>query len=372
MTETTDKFLKFYKDERNSALLYQTLAEIEGDPRLSEVYNRIASTELQHADVWAEKIKTAGEITPDFHPTWRTRALIWLARRFGPAMILPSIQAMEQNGVQDYSQQPQAGGMKAQERSHAILVKQITSTMRGGIGGSALAQLEGRHRSMGGNALRAAVLGANDGLVSNLSLVMGVAGAAMNNRMVLITGLAGMLAGAISMALGEWLSVQSSRELFHHQIKIEAEEIEQAPEEEAEELALIYEARGLSREQAQTLATQLLTDKEHALETLAREELGMDPKELGGSAWEAAITSFVLFTLGAIVPVVSFAFLGGINAVIISILSSTVALFILGTVITLFTGRTVLYSGTRMVVFGLLAAAVTFGIGHLIGVSIGG
>jgi VIT1/CCC1 family predicted Fe2+/Mn2+ transporter len=288
-------------------------------------------------------------------------------------MILPSIQAMEQNGVQDYSQQLQAaGGMKAQERSHAMLVKQIISGMRGGMGGGALAQLEGRHRGTGGNALRAAVLGANDGLVSNLSLVMGVAGAAMDNRTVLITGLAGMLAGAISMALGEWLSVTSSRELFQHQIKIEAEEIEQAPEEEAEELALIYEARGLRREQAQSLATQILADGEHALETLAREELGVDPKELGGSAWEATLTSFVLFTIGAIVPVISFAFLGGMKAVVASIFLSTVALFILGTVITLFTGRTVLYSGTRMVIFGLLAAAVTFGIGRLIGVSIGG
>ena len=372
MTEITDQYLKFYKDERNSALLYRTLSEIEDDSRLSEVYNRIAETELQHAEAWAEKLKAVGEVMPAFRPIWRTRALIWLARRFGPAMILPSIQAMEQNGVQDYSQQPQAGGMKAQERSHAMLVKQIISGMRGGMGGGALAQLEGRHRGTGGNALRAAVLGANDGLVSNLSLVMGVAGAAMDNRTVLITGLAGMLAGAISMALGEWLSVTSSRELYHHQIMIEAEEIEQAPEEEAEELALIYEARGLSREQAQSLATQILADGEHALETLAREELGMDPKELGGSAWEAALTSFVLFTIGAIVPVISFAFLGGMKAVVVSIFLSTVALFILGTVITLFTGRTVLYSGTRMVIFGLLAAAVTFGIGRLIGVSIGG
>jgi VIT1/CCC1 family predicted Fe2+/Mn2+ transporter len=372
MTESTDQYLKFYKDERNSALLYRTLSEIEDDSQLSEVYNRIAETELQHAEAWAEKLKAVGEVVPAFRPIWRTFALTWLARRFGTAMILPSIQAMEQNGVQDYSQQPQAGGMKAQERSHAMLVKQIISGMRGGMGGGALAQLEGRHHSTGGNALRAAVLGANDGLVSNLSLVMGMAGAAMDNRTVLITGLAGMLAGAISMALGEWLSVTSSRELFHHQIMIEAEEIEQAPEEEAEELALIYEARGLSREQAQSLSTQILADGEHALETLAREELGVDPKELGGSAWEAALTSFVLFTIGAIVPVISFAFLGGMKAVVVSIFLSTVALFILGTVITLFTGRTVFYSGTRMVVFGLLAAAVTFGIGRLIGVSIGG
>ena len=262
--------------------------------------------------------------------------------------------------------------MAGQERSHARMLSQITSTLTGGMEGGAVAQMEGRHRSTGGNALRAAVLGANDGLVSNLSLVMGVAGATMEGRTVLITGLAGLLAGAISMALGEWLSVQSSRELFHHQIQIEAAEIEANPEEEAEELALIYEARGLNREQAQTLARSILSNQESALETLAREELGVDPEELGGSAWEAALTSFVLFAVGAIVPVFSFIFLDGIQAVLLSVALSTVALFVLGAVITLFTGKPVLFSGMRMVVFGLLAAAVTFGIGRLIGVSLAG
>jgi VIT1/CCC1 family predicted Fe2+/Mn2+ transporter len=244
--------------------------------------------------------------------------------------------------------------------------------MRGGMEGGALAQLEGRHRSSGGNALRAAVLGANDGLVSNLSLVMGVAGATLNNQTVLITGIAGLLAGAISMALGEWLSVQSSRELYHNQIAIEKEEIEQAPEEEAEELALIYEARGVEPEQARQIAKQILSNPNSALDTLAREELGVDPKELGGSAWQAAITSFILFAIGAIIPVVSFIFVSGMTAVYVSIGLSILGLFALGAAITLFTGKTVLFSGTRMVVFGLLAAAVTFGIGRLISVAVSG
>ena len=233
-------------------------------------------------------------------------------------------------------------------------------------------QLEGRHRSAGGNALRAAVLGANDGLVSNLSLVMGVAGATLAGKGVLIAGIAGLLAGAISMALGEWLSVQSSRELFANQIATEKEEIENSPEEEVEELTLIYEARGLSKENASLLANQLLANKDTALDTLAREELGVNPEELGGSAWEAAITSFFLFAIGAILPVAPFLFTSGMPAVYISIGLSVIGLFILGAVITLFTGRSILYSGFRMVIFGLIAAAVTFGIGRLIGVSIGG
>ena len=360
----------FYQDERNSAMLYQTLAELEKDGRLSGVYTRLADTELKHARTWVEKLTQAGYPEPDFRPTWRTRSLIWLGKRFGSGMVLSAMQNMEQAGTHGYAQQPGAGQMARQEQFHGILLGNISRMVRGGMEGGTLAQLEGRHRGAGGNALRAAVLGANDGLVSNLSLVMGVAGATLDNRTVLITGLAGMLAGAISMALGEWLSVQSSRELYKKQIEIETDEIQEAPEEEAEELALIYEARGFTRPEAIAMATRILSDPDSAVETLVREELGVDPKELGGSAWEAALTSFVLFTVGAIIPVMAFFFLSGFTAVLVSILSGVVGLFLLGAVITLFTGRTILYSGMRMVIFGLLAAAVTFGIGRLIGVSI--
>ncbi len=364
--------LSAFIDERNSALLYQTLSEIEKDPRIAEVYQRISRTELDHAEKWQERAREAGIPLPEYKPGWRVRTLIRLARKIGPQAILPTIQNMENTGTQAYAAMENAMGMASQEQSHSRLLSQITGSVRGGIAGGVLMQLEGRHRSAGGNALRAAVLGANDGLVSNLSLVMGVAGATLAGQGVLIAGLAGLLAGAISMALGEWLSVQSSRELFANQIATEKEEIETAPEEEAEELALIYEARGLSKENAQQLATQLLSNKETALDTLAREELGIDPEELGGSAWEAAITSFLLFAAGAILPVAPFIFTSGMTAVYISIGLSVIGLFLLGAVITLFTGRSIWYSGFRMVIFGLLAAAVTFGIGRLIGVSVAG
>jgi VIT1/CCC1 family predicted Fe2+/Mn2+ transporter len=225
---------------------------------------------------------------------------------------------------------------------------------------------------VGGNALRAAVLGANDGLVSNLSLVMGVAGAALSGNTILITGLAGLLAGAGSMAMGEWLSVQSSRELYQRQIDIEAEELAAAPEEEAEELALIYQAKGLSADDARALAGRITADERTAIDTLAREELGIDPTELGGSAREAAVTSFVLFAIGAVIPVVPFALLSGARAVGLSLLLSAIALFGLGAGITLLTGRGVLFSATRQLLIGLCAAALTFGVGRLIGVSLGG
>lgn len=370
--KTINMYKGFREDERNSAFTYNALADIQQDARIAEVYRRMAAVEIKHAEKWEELLTEAGVSLTPFKIEWRTRVLVGLAKRLGPELIMPSLQAREKSGVAAYARQGMARGMAMQEQSHGMILSEIQKSSKGGMEGSSLAQLEGRHRSTGGNALRAAVLGANDGLVSNLSLVMGVAGASLNNKSILIAGMAGLLAGAFSMALGEWLSVQSSRELYSHQIKIEAEEIDQAPEEEAEELALIYEARGLPIEQAQSMAAQILSNRDSAIDVMAREELGIDPEELGGSAWEAAITSFVLFAIGAIIPVFPYIFWDGSTAIFISIAMSTIGLFLLGAAITLFTGRSVLYSGMRMVVFGLIAAAITFGIGKLIGISIAG
>lgn len=360
------------EDERNGAYLYDALTRAEKDPRLAEVYHRMADAERKHAAVWEERLSAAGAPIPAFKPTWRTRTLAWAAKRLGVSTVLPTISGLERKDSRKYDQMKDSPEMAADEQSHFRLLRQVTGSMKGGLGGGALAQLEGRHRATGGNALRAGVLGANDGLVSNLSLVMGVAGAEFSNSTILITGLAGLLAGAISMALGEWLSVQSARELYANQIAIEKAELMTAPEEEAEELALIYEARGLPQAEAQRLAQQLIMNPETALDTLAREELNVDPAELGGSAWEAALTSFFLFAVGAIIPVVAFFFLKGMPAVYVSLILSAVGLFVIGSGITLFTGRTVLFSGFRQVLFGLIAAGVTFGIGRLIGTNIGG
>jgi len=174
------------------------------------------------------------------------------------------------------------------------------------------------------------------------------------------------------MAMGEWLSVNSSRELYRRQIDIEASELEQAPEEEIEEIALIYEAKGLPRPQAQALAKQMMANKDTALDTLVREELGIDPTELGGSAWAAAGTSFLLFSLGAIFPVAPFFLLAGSQAVLASLAASGVALAAIGAGTSLFTGRGVMFSALRQLVVGYAAAAITYGIGTLAGVTIGG
>jgi VIT1/CCC1 family predicted Fe2+/Mn2+ transporter len=374
MSPTTDieKYRSFLEDETNSAALYQVLAEAQKDPRLAEVYRRLAATERGHAQVWEKKLRDAGVEPGPIKVAPRTRLLAWLAQRFGAQAVLPMMMSMEAKGTNDYAGQPGAGSMAAAEHSHARLLRTLGGAKGGGLEGAALAQIEGRHRSAGGNALRAAVLGANDGLVSNFSLVMGVAGADLSPSTILLTGLAGLLAGAISMALGEWISVQSSRELYQRQIAIETEEIEQAPEEETEELSLIYQARGMDESAARQLAGQVMSNQQGALQALSREELGIDPDELGGSAWEAAITSFFLFAAGAIIPVIPYLFLSGLQAVALSAALSALGLFVIGAAITLFTGRSVLSSGLRQAFFGLVAALVTYLIGRLIGVSVAG
>jgi VIT1/CCC1 family predicted Fe2+/Mn2+ transporter len=363
-----------WQDEIDSIALYQTIAAVEAQPQLAEVYRRLAAAEEQHAQFWEERLRAAGQPVPARRPGWRSRALAWLAQRFGPRFVLPTITTLEQADDAGYAAQPESRGsaLPSQERSHARVLRTLTSGTRGGMEGGALAQIEGRHRATSGNALRAAVLGASDGLLSNFSLVMGVAGASAESGSILIAGLAGLLAGAFSMALGEWISVQSSRELYERQIAIERAELEQIPDEEQEELALIYQAKGLPEAQARDLAARLIADRPRALDTLAREELGVDPEELGGSAWEAALTSFLLFALGAIVPVAPFIFLGGLAAVAASIVLSALGLFGIGAAITLLTGRSVLYSGARQVLIGLAAAGITFGIGRLIGVAVAG
>ncbi|MFZ3233840.1 MAG: VIT1/CCC1 family protein [Stellaceae bacterium] len=360
--------------EVDSAALYKTLSEAEKNPQLAQVYARLGAIESAHADFWKRQIEALGQRVPQLRPGFRTLALAWLARRFGPAFVLPTVNTLEQMDSGTYSGQPEAvaGGLPAAERSHARIIEALAARSPTAFSGAALARLEGRHRGLGGNALRAAVLGANDGLVSNLSLVMGVAGAAMAPRAILVTGLAGLLAGACSMALGEWLSVNTARESAQRQIDTEASELEQMPEEEQEELALIYQAKGLPEELAKTLAQQLIANKKTALDTLVREELGIDPDELGGSAWAAGGTSFLLFSVGAIFPVAPYFGLAGAAALAASLAASGVALFLIGAGTSLFTGRGLWFSGLRQLVVGLAAAGVTFGIGRLIGAAVAG
>jgi VIT1/CCC1 family predicted Fe2+/Mn2+ transporter len=359
------------QNEIDAAFLYQSLAKIELEPAVASVYEQMGAIEQSHVN---EAIAHMG-IGAEGHlpPSRRARILAWLAKRFGPQMVLPILKDTEKGISKSViiNKKKQGVSLSGNEFAHSQILGNIQKLTTVGMEGSRIAKMEGRHRAIGGNALRAAVLGANDGLVSNLSLIMGVAGANANNHSILVAGFAGLLAGAISMSLGEWLSVQSSRELFQRQIDIETEELEISPEQEAIELSLIYQTKGLSQEQADELAKQIISNPQTAIETLAREELGVDPEELGGSPWVAAGASFVLFVIGAIIPLFPFFTLSGECAILTSIGVSTLGLFGIGAAITLITGRSVWFSGARQVLFGWAAAAVTFGIGRLVGVSIG-
>jgi VIT1/CCC1 family predicted Fe2+/Mn2+ transporter len=357
--------------EIDGAALYQALSDNEPDPKISEVYGRLAAVERAHGEFWRKRLTPLQPGGLPMKPSMRARALAWLAGRFGASFVLPTVAAGEARDSAAYDNQPEAvaAGLPADERSHRRIVQAVEEAS-GGVPGPTIGALEGRHRSVAGNALRAAVLGANDGLVSNLSLVMGVAGAVGGGRTVLLAGLAGLVAGSCSMAMGEWLSVTSSRELFEKQIAAEAEELESAPEEEQEELVLIYQAKGVPEAQAKALAERLLSNKATALDTLAREELGIDPNELGGSPWQAAGSSFLLFAAGAIFPVAPFFFVQGVPALVAALVLSGLALAAIGGATSLFTGRGFAFSAIRQLLIGYAAAAVTYGVGRLVGVAV--
>ncbi len=340
--------LESWTEEQRSAYLYRVCADAEAGTARADLFTRLAGEAEAQAAIWRAQLTASGKpAPPPFTPDLRTRLVARLVQLFGPRRLRAVLAAMKVRGMAIYSRR-EPGGHSAP------------------IAGN----IEHRHRGLGGGGnLRAAVFGINDGLVSNASLIFGVAGASSDPAVVLLTGVAGLTAGAFAMATGEFVSVRSQRELFEYQIALERDELKEYPDAEAQELALIYKAKGLSGAEAQRVAKQLVADPEHALDTLAREELGLNPDELG-SPWGAAISSLLSFALGAAVPLLPFAFGAGARALPIAGLLTAIALFAVGATLSLFTGRAAVFSGTRMLLLGSLAAAVTFAVGKLFGVSI--
>jgi len=361
--------LKNIQTEIDASFLYKVLGDHEEDPNIASVFHQMSDIEHGHALAFMKKNNL--DPAKPFPPSVKARILNTIGKVFGYDYILGVLLDTERSLSSSIisSRKTNHAASSLSDTAHVTILKNILNNQPN-VSGSNLARFEKRHRSIGGNALRAAVLGGNDGLVSNFSLVMGIAGATGGKSVVLLTGLAGLLAGALSMALGEWISVKSSKELFENQMQLEMEELENNPEGEELELALIYQSKGIPEEEAKKMAKEIIMDIDHAHEVLIKEELGINKEDLKGSAMEAAVTSFLLFSVGAIIPVIPFFFIGGMQAVIISTILSGFGLFLIGASITLFTGKSVWYSGFRQVVFGLAAAAVTFGIGKLIGVSV--
>jgi VIT1/CCC1 family predicted Fe2+/Mn2+ transporter len=356
--------------EVDAAYLYARLADVESDPVIADVFRQMSGIEHGHAMAFMRK--SGGKESDLPSPSMRARILNRIGKLFGYEYVLGVLMETEKRLAGAVTQGRKVHGIAITggEANHVRIIDAIRQRDQK-LAGISIARFEKRHRSVGGNALRAAVLGGNDGLVSNFSLVMGVAGAAAGESTVVLTGIAGLLAGALSMALGEWISVKSSQELYENQMAVEMEELEHNPEGEQQELALIYIAKGIQSDEAHRMAAEVMRDKDRAHAVLVREELGINPEELDGSAMEAAVFSFVLFAVGAILPVIPFFFLSGMNAIFACAGISALGLFLIGSAITLFTSKPVIYSGMRQVLFGLTAAAITFGIGRLIGVSIG-
>jgi vacuolar iron transporter family protein len=371
---TNKKLTAGLQTEIDTSYLYFKMAEVEDNAAVAKLYRQMAEIETGHATAMVESNKVKGIIQQLPKPSWRAKTLNRIGKIFGYEYVISSLVEIEKALAlkQSVDKEKQNIPLSGHEDNHVKILQNLINT-KSRVTGEKLSKLEGRrHKSVGGNALRAAVLGANDGLVSNMSLVMGVAGATNGNEGVLLTGLAGLLAGALSMALGEWISVKSSQEVYERQMALEMEEIQTNPETETKELQLIYIAKGIPEDQAKAMAQKIMTDTPHAHEILIKEELGINAAELKGSAWTAAIASFILFALGAVIPVIPFFTGGGANAIIWSVALSAAGLFLIGSAITLFTGKSIWLSGFRQVLFGLAAAAITFGIGKLIGVNIAG
>jgi vacuolar iron transporter family protein len=366
--------LESLQTEIDTSYLYTKLAESEDDPAIAKLYHAMAAIEISHADAMVKSNKEKGITVELPNPSWRAKTLNRIGKIFGYEYVVSSLVETEKALAlkQSSDKEKQNIPLSGHESNHVKILQNLIST-QSKVSGEKLSKLEGRrHKTVGGNALRAAVLGANDGLVSNMSLVMGVAGATNGEQGVLLAGLAGLMAGALSMALGEWISVKSSQELYERQMRLEMEEIENHPETEIQELQLIYIAKGIPEDQAKEMAEKIISDPSHAHEVLIKEELGINAEELKGSAWTAAIASFVLFAIGAIIPVIPFFMGSSFTTIIWSLALSTVGLFLIGSAITLFTGKSIWYSGLRQVLFGLAAAAITFSIGKLIGFSLAG
>jgi len=385
--------LENLKLERDAIVLYDALAAIEKDPTRADAFRRIATNERRHAGIWAAKLAELGAtVPPPDGPRLRVRFIMLIARFFGTRTVADLVKALEGDEENAYDAQeasPEVAAIAADEREHAEIWDRLAAGMPLEADGAGATDRDGvdaarRARSIAdigrreswhrrgsrSGTLRAVIFGVSDGLVSNLSLVMGVAGASSASpRFVILAGVAGLLAGAFSMAAGEYISMQSQRELFERQIELERAEMEAMPEEEEAELAAAYRAKGFARDEATRIAHRLFQDPEAALDMLVREELGLDPDELG-SPWGAAGGSMISFALGAAVPVIPFLFGGGLVITAISLGASLVALFAVGAGVSMLTGRSLVFSGLRQLGIGLGAAIVTYLIGSLIGVEV--
>ena len=371
MSSQTDKELKkkyksYLAEEVDGIFIYQQLAEIENDSNLVEIYSHLAESEQRHVDLWQQELAKLDADNTLPEPSIRAKSLMWIARKFSPDLVLPVIKAFESDAasmcVGDSVAELEM--LPADEASHARVFAALESSS--GASGNMISRLEQRHSSFASrDTLRAGVLGSSDGLVSNMLLVAGFAGANPSQEAVVLAGFAGLLAGSISMGLGEWISVTTTKEAAQAQIAVETEELRLDPDAEKRELELIYQAKGVSKEHAKALVESIFQSPDNARDTMVREELGINLDDIG-SPWKAAISSFLLFSVGAIIPVIPFLFGNSVAHILVAGVLCALGLFTLGGLVTLLTGQSILKSGFRQMTIGVSIASLTFAIGWVI------
>jgi VIT1/CCC1 family predicted Fe2+/Mn2+ transporter/rubrerythrin len=352
-----------YQDERDAAVLYRALAAIERGDERRELFERLAAVEDRHAARWEELFTAAGRPLPTYKTALRTRLLAWMARALGPSSVLPMLLAEEGREVQAYL------GMARGTSHHATHQAAVDIASDSAVHARELSEILGRegepwHTGGAGGMLRSIVYGFNDGLTANFGLVAGVVGASVGPHIVIISGVAGALADALSMGSSGYLAAKSEQEVHAHQIEMERHEMRLMPDLEEEELALIYEAKGLPKDRARETAHQIMQDPAQALNAMVREELNIHPAEL--APLKDGVVTGTATAVGAFIPIAPFLVMEHATAIWVSLAVSMLAHFAIGAARSLFTGRGIWASGRDMFIVGFGVAAIGYLLGEVI------
>ncbi|HEV3175373.1 MAG TPA: VIT1/CCC1 transporter family protein [Stellaceae bacterium] len=360
-----DAFAHHWQDEAEAAYLYRLLAEAEHDPHKRDIYSRLAHVEERHTRIWGELLESNGRAPAKFRPGARARLLALLGRTMGPRVLLPMLLAEEGREVRGYLEMHRGLAPGAAGQTEALLLARESAEHATTLGEISGGGPEPWHRIGSGGFLRNVVYGFNDGLTANFGLVAGVIGAtAAQQRSVIVAGVAGLIADALSMGASGYLAAKSEQEVYQHEIGMERAEVELMPEVERDELALIYELKGMAKDEAHQLATEIMADPRRMLEEQVREELKIG--EQTTSALREGWTTGIATAVGAIIPVLPFFFAHGRNAIAISFSVAMLSHFLVGAARSIFTGRGVFRSGFDMFVVGMGVAAVGYVVGEWI------
>ena len=367
VTPDVHTFEHHWQDEADAAFLYRILADEESDPHKKDIYARLAEVEDRHVVVWGDLLSQHGHPPPKFRPSTRARLLASLGKIFGPGFLLPMLLQEEGREVKAYLDMHRATPVGAPGGGEALTLAKESAEHATTLAGIAGKSGEPWHRTESGGFLRNVVYGFNDGLTANFGLVAGVIGASVTQQheTVIVAGVAGLIADALSMGSSGYLAAKSEREVYDYEIAMERDEIALMPEIERDELALIYEAKGIDRSAAHALATQVMADPERMLQEQVQEELKIGEQTI--SPFREGWVTGLATAFGAIIPVFPFFIAEGSTAIALSFAFSMLSHFIVGAARSVFTGRSVFRSGLDMFVVGLGVAIAGYYVGGWVG-----